>query len=99
MNIQKVCIYKYETICVCINVKYMQDIKLNIRILTEVTLTFLQLCILKTVCITHILLLQQEKVFVCPTFYVGTKGKDNQHKWKKKELGGELAFPRLVIVC
>ena len=52
----------------------MQNIKLNIRILTGVTLTFLKLCILKIVCITHILLLQQEKVFVCPTFYGGTKG-------------------------
>ena len=27
------------------------------------------------------------------------KAKDNQHKWKKKEQGGELALPRLVIVC
>lgn len=77
----------------------MQNIKLNIRILTGVTITFLKLCILKIVCITHILLLQQEKVFVCPTFYGGTKAKDNQHRWKKKEQGGELALPRLVIVC
>ena len=43
MYIQKVCIYKHETVYVCINIKYMQNIKLNIRILTGVTLTFLKL--------------------------------------------------------
>ena len=30
--------------------------------------------------------------------YGGTKAKDNQHRWKKEQ-GGELALPRLVIVC